>query len=251
MYKYILCSCCVTCETVICVPKIQISAHHYFWQRKSKKSVKSHLRPSGSVFFLTWNKVKCSCNTQLCLQARIKFAAWCKNKVHSHPSKKRSNLFKYTGNFSATAPTMGCGAIHHHHHSPSVMLGSLWSCNASRHFAAASVEVRCQTGRSSSTTMVSPAALSLLHLRLARCSAQTDCRGRIDPMCPMWGRDGRRYRAPQEPGWRERVKMKSKRSYPVDLPFHLPLIKQNKKDRDPTFDRTKSTRPALFRLYGR
>lgn len=112
------------------------------------------------------------------------------------------------------------------------MLGSLLSCNASRHFAAASVEVRCQTGRSSSTTMVSPAALPLPRLLLAHCSAQTGCRGRIDPMCLLWGRGGRRYRAPREPGCRtrERGKMESRENewpalqeaLPLDnLPFHL------------------------------
>lgn len=101
----------------------------------------------------------------------------------------------------------GTGRAAVHHQSPSGVLGLLLSRKSSRHFAAASLEVRCQTGRSSSTTMVSPPALSPPHLRLARCSAQTDCRGRIDPMCRLWGRGGRRYRAPQEPGCRKRVKI--------------------------------------------
>ena len=85
-----------------------------------------------------------------------------------------------------------------------VMLGSLLSCNASRHFAAASLEVRCQTGRSSSTTTASPDALSLPRLRPARYRAQTGCRGRIDPTSLLWGRGGRRYLALREPGCRTR-----------------------------------------------
>lgn len=81
-------------------------------------------------------------------------------------------------------------------------LESLLSSNVSRHFAAASLEVRCQTGRSSSTTRVSPAAPPLPHQCLARRNAQTGCKGQNVPMCPLWGRGGHQYQAPQEPGCR-------------------------------------------------
>lgn len=77
--------------------------------------------------------------------------------------------------------------------------GSPLSCDVSRHFEVASAGARRQTGRNSSTTMASPRAPPLLRLHLDRCSAQTDCTGRIDPMSPLWGRSGHQYQAPQEP----------------------------------------------------
>lgn len=82
------------------------------------------------------------------------------------------------------------------------MMGCLLSQILSRHFSVASVEVRCQTGRNSSTTKASPAAQSLLHSPRAHCSAQSCCRGQIDPMCLLWGKGGRQYQAPREPGCR-------------------------------------------------
>lgn len=66
--------------------------------------------------------------------------------------------------------------------------------------------------------MASPRAPPLLRLHLDRCSAQTDCRGRIDPMSPLWGRGGRRYQAPQEPGCGRSGPIEKKRFW-VDLQY--------------------------------
>lgn len=89
--------------------------------------------------------------------------------------------------------------------SPWGVSGTWVSSNASRKFAATSVEVRYQTGQSSSTTTVSPPALHLPHLD--HCNAQTGYRGQICPTCPSWGRGDRRYRALWEPGrgWRQEM----------------------------------------------
>lgn len=72
--------------------------------------------------------------------------------------------------------------------------------------------------------MASPRAPPLLRLHLVRCSAQTDCRGQIDPMSPLWGRGGHRYQAPQEPG--------CGRSRPIEKRFsvHLQYIEGGKSD---------------------
>lgn len=56
--------------------------------------------------------------------------------------------------------------------------------------------------------MASPGALHLHRLHVDHCSARTDCRGRIDPMSPLWGRGGRQCRAPQGPGCRRGAPMR-------------------------------------------
>lgn len=127
---------------------------------------------------------------------------------------------------------------------------SLLTSNASRYFEAASSEVWCQTGRNRPTTKVSPAAPPSPHLHLAQCSARTDCRGRIYPMCLLWGRSGHRYPAPQEPECSVQKMVDSRDDELVTMyvwkvtlnVLHL-LIR--------TFSKTKSTRPALFMLLGR
>lgn len=143
------------------------------------------------------------------------------------------------------------------HSSPWGVTGTSLSNNASRHFAVTSVEVRYQTGQSSSTTTVSPPALLLPHLD--HCNAQTDCRGQIYPTCPPWGRGDHRYRASREPGreWRQEMvnDLLKKQPSPGTVCFCRTLSdkcsKQDLKAKGPTFARTKSTRPALFMLRGR
>lgn len=107
------------------------------------------------------------------------------------------------------------------HSSPWGVSGTSLSNNASRQFAATSVEVRHQIGRSSSTTTVSPPALLLPHLD--HCNAQTGCRGQMSPMCPSWGRSDRLYRASREPGrdWRQEMMndLLKKQPYPSTVCF--------------------------------
>lgn len=140
--------------------------------------------------------------------------------------------------------------------------GTRVSSNASRKFAATSVEARYQTGQSSSTTTVSPPALHLPHLD--HCNAQTGYRGQICPTCPSWGRGDRRYRARREPGrgWRQEMINDLLKKQPdpstgcfcttlSDECTQMELNYQDLKVKSPTFARTKSTRPALFMLRGR
>lgn len=112
------------------------------------------------------------------------------------------------------------------HSSPWGVSATSLSNNASTQFAATSVEARSQTGQSSSTTTVSPPALLLPHLD--HCNAQTGCRGQTDPTCPPWGRGGRRYRAPGEPGRGGRQEMMNgllqKQPYPRSACFSTTLF---------------------------
>lgn len=68
--------------------------------------------------------------------------------------------------------------------------------NLSKRSSAARSGVKCQTGRSSSTTTASPASPPLRH---PRWSAQTGCRDQTAPSCPPWERGGLQYQAPREP----------------------------------------------------
>lgn len=156
--------------------------------------------------------------------------------------------------------------------SPSGRFGSSLSENASTQFSATTVVVWYQTGKSSSTTMVFLPAVFLLQLHLDHCSAQTDGRGQIAPMCPLRGRGGHWHQAPREPGCRMKVKTKTwddewqntlyfcmichfTRSY---LKINALISKQTTTEQlvqqykqEPTLLSTKSTRPARFMLGGR
>lgn len=115
-------------------------------------------------------------------------------KACSHPFRKHWSVFRYSRFQRHSSWFIDTWMWHR--------LVVRWDLNCPknefRHFAAASVEVTCQTGRSRSTTKAFPDARSLLHVRLAHCSAQIGCRGQIDPTCLLWGRGGHRYQAPQE-----------------------------------------------------